>query len=151
MANFQVYPTNLANPGRIGTIRMTLNIIFVLIIITHTRGFESIKIFGGEGDLAAPYSISTPGKVRQASLPAGVSRGGDWRGRPVRLPAALAASHRLRVHRRGALRQPLVTQLQTLLPQTLQGEPELKSFIKLTKNNLSRSSGTSWAWRPSWG
>ena len=55
MANFQVYPTNLANPGRIGTIRMTLNIIFVLIIITHARGFESIKIFGGEGDLAAPY------------------------------------------------------------------------------------------------
>ena len=55
MANFQVYPTNLANPGRIGTIRMTLNIIFVLIIITHAQGFESIKIFGGEGDLAAPY------------------------------------------------------------------------------------------------
>ena len=54
MVNFQVYPTNLANPGRIGTIRMTLNIIFVLIIITHARGFESIKIFGGEGDLAAP-------------------------------------------------------------------------------------------------
>ena len=45
----------MANPGRIGTIRMTLNIIFVLIIITHARGFESIKIFGGEGDLAAPY------------------------------------------------------------------------------------------------
>ena len=55
MANFQVYPTNLANPGRIGTIRMTLNIIFVLIIITDARGFEYIKIFGGEGDLAAPY------------------------------------------------------------------------------------------------
>ena len=54
MANFQVYPTNLANPGRIGTIRMTLNIIFVHIIITHAQGFESIKIFGGEGDLAAP-------------------------------------------------------------------------------------------------
>ena len=46
----------MANAGRIGTIRMTLNIIFVLIIITHARGFESIKIFGGEGDLAAPYS-----------------------------------------------------------------------------------------------
>ena len=54
IANFQVYPTNLANPGRIGTIRMTLNIIFVLIIITDARGFEYIKIFGGEGDLAAP-------------------------------------------------------------------------------------------------
>ena len=59
MANFQVYPTNLANPGRIGTIRMTLNIIFVLIIITHAQGFESIKIFGGEGDLAAPYCLQT--------------------------------------------------------------------------------------------
>ena len=78
-------------------------------------------------------SMLPPGKVRQAALPAGVSRGGDGRWRPVRLPAALAASHLLRVHRRGALRQPLVTQLQTLLPQTLQGEPELKSFIKLTK------------------
>ena len=55
VANFQVYLTNLANPGRIWTIRMTLKIIFVLIIITHARGFESIKIFGGEGDLAAPY------------------------------------------------------------------------------------------------
>ena len=59
MANFQVYPTNLANPGRIGTIRMTLNIIFVLIIITHARGFESIKIFGGKGDLAAPYCTAS--------------------------------------------------------------------------------------------
>ena len=58
MANFQVYPTNLANPGRIWTIRMTLNNIFVLLIITHTLGFESIKIFGGEGDLAAPYSAA---------------------------------------------------------------------------------------------
>ena len=45
---------DLCNPGRIGTIRMTLNIIFVLIIITHARGVEYIKIFGGEGDLAAP-------------------------------------------------------------------------------------------------
>ena len=55
MANFQVYPTNLANPGRIGTIRMTLNIIFVLIILTHAQGFESIKKYGGQGPLAAPY------------------------------------------------------------------------------------------------
>ena len=39
---------------------MTLNIIFVLIIITHARGFESIRIFGGEGDLAAPYYLYLP-------------------------------------------------------------------------------------------
>ena len=58
MANFQVYPTNLANPGRIGTIRMTLNIIFVLIILTHAQGFESIKKYGGQGPLAVPYSAS---------------------------------------------------------------------------------------------
>ena len=54
MANFQVYPTNLANPARMGTITMSLNIMIVLRIITHTQGFESIKIFWGEGDLAAP-------------------------------------------------------------------------------------------------
>ena len=74
--------------------------------------------------------ISTSGKVRQAAHPAGVSRGGDGRRRPVRLPAALPASHRLRVHRRGALRQPLVTQLQTLLPQTLQGEDKLENLLR---------------------
>ena len=54
MANFQVYPTNLANPARMGTITMTLNIMIVLRIITHAQGFESMKIFWGEGDLAAP-------------------------------------------------------------------------------------------------
>ena len=54
MANFQVYPTNLANPGRMGTITMTLNIMLVLRIITHAQGFESIEIFWGESDLAAP-------------------------------------------------------------------------------------------------
>ena len=78
-------------------------------------------------------SMLPPGKVRQAALPAGVSRGGDGRGRPVRVPAALAASHRLRVHRRGALRQPLVTQLQTLLPQTLQGEDKLENLLRTNK------------------
>ena len=46
---------NLANPGRMGIITMTLNIMLVLRIITHAQGFEYIKIFGGEGDLAAPY------------------------------------------------------------------------------------------------
>ena len=53
-ANFQVYPQNVFKPRMIPTLKMTLNPIFVLIIITHARGFESIKIFGGEGDLAAP-------------------------------------------------------------------------------------------------
>ena len=60
MANFQVYPTNFANPGRMGTITMTLNIMLVLRIITHAQGFEYIKIFGGEGDLAAPYWPLSP-------------------------------------------------------------------------------------------
>ena len=40
-----------------GTITMTLNIMLVLRIITHAQGFEYIKIFGGEGDLAAPYLL----------------------------------------------------------------------------------------------
>ena len=37
---------------------MTLNIIFVLIILTHAQGFESIKKYGGQGPLAAPYWAS---------------------------------------------------------------------------------------------
>ena len=77
MANFQVYPTNLANPGRIGTIRMTLNIIFVHIIITHAQGFESIKIFGGEGDLAAPY-CSVNHCMRNSIHKANVWGAGIW-------------------------------------------------------------------------
>ena len=48
----------MANPGMMGTKKMTLNIILVLIIITHAWGFEYITIFGGEGDLAAPYFVS---------------------------------------------------------------------------------------------
>ena len=34
---------------------MTLNTIFVLIILTHAQGFESIKKYGGRVPLAAPY------------------------------------------------------------------------------------------------
>ena len=49
-ANFQVYPQNVFKPRMIPTLKMTLNPILVLIIITHARGFEAIKIFGGEGD-----------------------------------------------------------------------------------------------------
>ena len=37
-----------------GRSKMTLNIIFVLIIITHAQGFESIKKYGGREPLAAP-------------------------------------------------------------------------------------------------
>ena len=36
------------------TLKMTLNPILVLIIITHARGFETIKKYGGQGYLAAP-------------------------------------------------------------------------------------------------
>ena len=36
------------------TLKMTLNPIFVLIIITHTQVFETIKKHGGQGYLAAP-------------------------------------------------------------------------------------------------
>ena len=54
-ANFQVYPQNVFKPRMIPTLKMTLNPILVLIIITHAWGFEYITIFGGEGDLAAPY------------------------------------------------------------------------------------------------
>ena len=48
-ANFRVYPPNVFNPGRIPTLKMTLNPIFVLIIITHAQGFETVKIYGGQG------------------------------------------------------------------------------------------------------
>ena len=54
-AYIQFYPTNVAQPRMMQTIKMTLNSIIVLIIITHARGFEPMKKYGGEGDLAAPY------------------------------------------------------------------------------------------------
>ena len=44
----------------IPTLKFTLNSIFVLIIITHTQVFETIKKHGGQGYLAAPYSILWP-------------------------------------------------------------------------------------------
>ena len=46
---------------------MTLNIIFVLIILTHAQGFESIKKYGGQGPLAAPYqslTVAHPAVIR---------------------------------------------------------------------------------------
>ena len=52
---YPFYPTNLAKPRMMGLLKMSLNIILVLRIITHAQGFEPIKIFGGEGGLAAPY------------------------------------------------------------------------------------------------
>ena len=39
----------------IPTLKLTLNPIFVLIIITHAQVFETIKKHGGQGYLAAPY------------------------------------------------------------------------------------------------
>ena len=39
----------------IPTLKMTLNPIFVLIIITHAQVFKTIKKHGGQGYLAAPY------------------------------------------------------------------------------------------------
>ena len=57
-ANFQVYPQNVFKPRMIPTLKMTLNPILVLIIITHARGFETIKKYWGQGYLAAPYSSS---------------------------------------------------------------------------------------------
>ena len=54
-ANFQVYPQNVFKPLMIPTLKMTLNPIFVLIIITHAQVFECIKKHGGQGYLAAPY------------------------------------------------------------------------------------------------
>ena len=40
----------MENDGMMGTKKMTLNIILVLIIITHAWSFEPIKIFWGEVD-----------------------------------------------------------------------------------------------------
>ena len=54
-ANFQVYPQNVFKLRMIPTLKMTLNPIFVLIIITHAQVFETIKKHGGQGYLAAPY------------------------------------------------------------------------------------------------
>ena len=51
------YPKNVVQPQCRGRSKMTLNIIFVLIIVTHAQGFESIKKYGGQGPLAAPYCI----------------------------------------------------------------------------------------------
>ena len=57
LANFQVYPQNVFKPRMIPTLKMTLNPIFVLIIITHAQVFETIKKHGGQGYLAAPYCL----------------------------------------------------------------------------------------------
>ena len=51
----------------IPTLKMTLNPIFVLIIITHAQVFECIKKHGGQGYLAAPYCalLSHSAKYKQ--------------------------------------------------------------------------------------
>ena len=48
-ANFQVYPQNGFKPYMIPTLKLTLNPIFVLIIITHAQVFECIKNMGVKG------------------------------------------------------------------------------------------------------
>ena len=50
------YPQNSVQPQCRTRSKPNLNIIFVLIIITHAQVFECIKKQGGQGYLAAPYS-----------------------------------------------------------------------------------------------
>ena len=53
----------------IPTLKMALNPIFVLIIITHAQVFECIKKHGGLGYLAAPYCRSPAGWVPKVTYP----------------------------------------------------------------------------------
>ena len=43
------YPKNIVNPQCRTCSKPNLNIIFVLIIITHAQGFENVKKYGGQG------------------------------------------------------------------------------------------------------
>ena len=58
-ANFQVYPQNVFKPQMIPTLKITLNPILVLIIITHTRGFETIKNMVVKGTKQRPTALLT--------------------------------------------------------------------------------------------
>ena len=46
-SSFSIYPKNVVQPQCRGRSKMTLNLIFVLIIVTQTQCFESIKKYGG--------------------------------------------------------------------------------------------------------
>ena len=60
--HFIFYPTNVVQPQCRGRSKMTLNIIFVLTIVTHAQGFGYKKKYGGQGHLAAPYWAWKNGK-----------------------------------------------------------------------------------------
>ena len=49
------YPQNSVQPQCRTRSKPNLNIIFVLIILTDAQVFESVKKYGGQGYLAAPY------------------------------------------------------------------------------------------------
>ena len=49
------YPKNNVQPWCRTRSKPNLNIIFVLIIVTDAQVFESVKKYGGQGYLAAPY------------------------------------------------------------------------------------------------
>ena len=52
--HFQFYPSNVVQPQCRGHSKMTLNIIFVLIIVTHAQGFGKIKNMGVKGTKQCP-------------------------------------------------------------------------------------------------
>ena len=51
------YPQNSVQPQCRTRSKPNLNIIFVLIIVTDAQVFESVKKYGGQGYLAAPYLL----------------------------------------------------------------------------------------------
>ena len=51
------YPQNSVQPQCRTRSKPNLNIIFVLIIITHAQGSIYVKKYGGQGYLAAPYCV----------------------------------------------------------------------------------------------
>ena len=53
-----VYPQNSVQPQCRTRSKPNLNIIFVLIIVTDAQVFESVKKYGGQGYLAAPYCLN---------------------------------------------------------------------------------------------
>ena len=52
-----VYPQNSVQPQCRTRSKPNLNIIFVLIIVTDAQVFETVKKYGGQGYLAAPYCV----------------------------------------------------------------------------------------------
>ena len=54
------YPKNNVQPQCRTRSKPNLNIIFVLIIVTDAQVFESVKKYGGQGYLAAPYYPTDP-------------------------------------------------------------------------------------------